>query len=80
MDVENLLPSEPLNDDNVSLTLYGPGCGYFGKTVTYAIDGGNLGYTFTGLKTNEEYSFSVKMWDWVDIVGSISNFGEVVEN
>ena len=78
MDVENLLPGEPLNDDNVYLTLYGPGCGLFGKRISYKIDGGNLGYTFTGLTSGAEYHFDVEMWDWVDITGSITNFGEVV--
>jgi len=50
----------------------------FGKRISYEIDGGSLGYTFTGLTSGAEYHFDVEMWDWVDITGSITNFGEVV--
>ena len=79
MDVENLLPDESLNDENVYLTLHGPGCGWLGKRISYEIDGGELGYTFTGLTKGAEYYFDVEMWDWVDTTGNITNFGGVVD-
>lgn len=79
MNIINLLPNEPLNDENIYLTLHGPGCGIFGKTISYAIGEGNLGYTFTGLEEDEEYYFYVEMYDWVEVTGTISNFGELIK-
>lgn len=77
MDIENLLPKEPLNQDYVTLRLYGKGCGIFGKKVTYDIGVGNLVYEFTGLTKGTKYHFDVEMYDWVYIEGSVTNVDEV---
>ncbi len=77
MDIENLLPNEPLNSKHVTLHLYGKGCGILGKSVTYDIGVGNLVYEFTGLKKGEKYHFDVEMFDWVSIEGNVTNVDKV---
>ena len=77
MDITNLLPDEPLSHENIKLTLYGKGCGFFGKSASYPVGKGNYVFEFTELKKGEKYYFEVELYDWVSIDGNMTNVDTV---